>query len=64
MSTVHVVRNIDTVARTVWREERPGFKPRLVLVVLLVDRLILGQIFLQILWFYPVVIPPVLQTRV
>jgi hypothetical protein len=46
MSSVHVVLNMDTDARAVWREERPGFKPRLVLVVLVVDRVILGDIFL------------------
>jgi len=49
MSSLHVVRNMDTVARDVWREERPGFKPRLVLVLLVVDRMILGQVFLRIL---------------
>ena len=64
MSSVHFVLNMDTFARAVWREERPGFKPRLVSNVLVVDLVILGQIFLRILWFSPVNTPPVLHTRV
>jgi hypothetical protein len=43
--------------------QRPGFDPKWVYVTFVVDKVALGQVFLQALWFSPVnIIPSMLHT--